>query len=170
MIRKYKDEDYIEVTKVHVDSWKTTYRGIVPDEYLENMTYESRYDRNRQFMASGNVSGLVFENKDKNLVGFAKYGSSREDICNKGGEKYDGELYGIYFLKEAQGQGYGKQLLNKVREELKERGFKNMILWALEENNACGFYKAMGGEKLSEEKWLEYGGKKVKAVAFGWKL
>ncbi len=170
MIRRYKDEDYIQVTKVHVDSWKTTYRGIVPEEYLNNMTYESRYDRNRQFMGSESVAAFVFEDTNKNIIGFTTCGSSREDVSNKDGEKYDGELYGIYFLKEAQGQGLGKELLNKVRDDLRDRGYKNMILWALEENNACGFYEAMGGEKLPEEKWLEYGGKKVKAVAFGWKL
>jgi len=41
-IRKANLTDAKGVAKVQVDSWKTTYKNIVPDEYLNKMTYESR--------------------------------------------------------------------------------------------------------------------------------
>lgn len=34
-IRKANLNDALGVAKVQVDSWKTTYKNIVPDEYLD---------------------------------------------------------------------------------------------------------------------------------------
>jgi len=34
-IRKANSNDALGVAKVQVDSWKTTYKNIVPNEYLE---------------------------------------------------------------------------------------------------------------------------------------
>lgn len=36
-IRKAVLTDAEGIAKVHVDSWKTTYANIVPDEYLDNL-------------------------------------------------------------------------------------------------------------------------------------
>ena len=33
-IRKASKEDIKGVAKVYVDGWRTTYRGLVPDDYL----------------------------------------------------------------------------------------------------------------------------------------
>ena len=42
LIRKAELEDAKGIAKVHVDSWRTTYKGIVPDTFLENLSYENR--------------------------------------------------------------------------------------------------------------------------------
>lgn len=36
--------------KVHVDSWKTTYKGILPDKIIDNITYESRENNGKVFL------------------------------------------------------------------------------------------------------------------------
>ena len=41
-IRKAVNEDAKQIAVVHVDSWRTTYTGIVADAYLESLTYESK--------------------------------------------------------------------------------------------------------------------------------
>ncbi len=41
-IRRAIKDDIRGIAKVHVDSWKTTYKGIFADEFLENITYEKR--------------------------------------------------------------------------------------------------------------------------------
>ena len=41
-IRRAIKDDIRGIAKVHVDSWKTTYKGIFADEFLENITYEQR--------------------------------------------------------------------------------------------------------------------------------
>ena len=41
-IRKAVIADVKGIAKVHVDSWKTTYRDIISDEFLNKLSYESR--------------------------------------------------------------------------------------------------------------------------------
>jgi hypothetical protein len=41
-IREARIEDAAGMARVHVDSWRTTYAGIVPDAYLANLTYARR--------------------------------------------------------------------------------------------------------------------------------
>ncbi len=42
IIRKAELKDISGIAKVHVDSWRTTYKGIVPDSFLDNLSYENR--------------------------------------------------------------------------------------------------------------------------------
>ena len=41
-IRPATAGDAAALARVHVDSWRTTYRGIVPDEALAHLSYERR--------------------------------------------------------------------------------------------------------------------------------
>lgn len=42
LIRKAQTEDALAIAKVHVDSWRTSYPGIVSNEYLASQSYEAR--------------------------------------------------------------------------------------------------------------------------------
>lgn len=39
-IRKASEEDKKAVARVYVEGWRTTYRGLVPDDYLDELLYE----------------------------------------------------------------------------------------------------------------------------------
>ncbi len=39
-IRPAVAADAAAIARVHVDTWRTTYRGIVPDEHLAKLSYE----------------------------------------------------------------------------------------------------------------------------------
>jgi len=41
-IRKATPSDAYNIAKVQVDTWKTAYKNIVPDNFLNQMTYASR--------------------------------------------------------------------------------------------------------------------------------
>jgi hypothetical protein len=41
-IRAAEIEDAPGIVRVHVDSWRTTYAGIVPADYLANLSYQRR--------------------------------------------------------------------------------------------------------------------------------
>ena len=43
-IRTARIEDSPGIARVHVDSWRTTYRGIVPQDVLENLSYQQRQE------------------------------------------------------------------------------------------------------------------------------
>jgi hypothetical protein len=42
IVREATHSDVPAISKIHVDTWRTTYRGIVPDEHLANLSYEHR--------------------------------------------------------------------------------------------------------------------------------
>ena len=48
VIRPANLGDIPEISKVHIDTWRTAYRGLVPDEYLAGLTYEQREQRWRE--------------------------------------------------------------------------------------------------------------------------
>lgn len=61
------------------------------------------------------------------------------------------ELQKIYLLKSAAGLGYGKQLLQCVRDEVAQRGEPLLWLDVLKTNaNAQGFYEAFGFRRIGE--------------------
>ena len=78
-----------------------------------------------------------------------------------------GELYAIYILKEYQGKGIGRLLVQSVVDDLKDKNLNSMLIWAIEENPACRFYETLGGKKIDTEE-IEIAGKKLSEVAYGW--
>lgn len=161
VIRKAELRDIPEIAKVHVDSWRTTYKGIVPDTYLNNLTYESR----EQIWKRGIEENHVFIAEDEygQIVGFATGGKERTGKY----EAYKGELYAIYLLEEQQGKGLGEKLFMAVVDDLKTKKLNTMLIWALEENPACGFYEKLGGKKIDTAE-INIDDQKLDEIAFGW--
>ncbi|SDQ77214.1 GNAT family N-acetyltransferase [Virgibacillus salinus] len=160
-IRKATQQDAPHIAKVHVDSWRSTYRNIVPDTFLEKLDYDHRTKLWERNMTSNSV--FVAENNDGEIVGFSTGGKEREGKY----EGYDGELYAIYIFEEYQGKGIGRLLLQPVAEELVQAGMTTMLVWVLEDNGAKYFYEALGGKKLGHAE-LEIDGEKLKETAYGW--
>ena len=44
-LRDVNFEDLRRVSEIVVESWKTAYRGIVADEYLESLTVDQNYQK-----------------------------------------------------------------------------------------------------------------------------
>lgn len=75
MIRKARSEDAKGIAKVHIDSWRTTYRGIVPDTYLKALHYEEKEEIWKRAILTGSV--FIAENEEGQIVGFANGGKER---------------------------------------------------------------------------------------------
>jgi hypothetical protein len=54
-IRKAKEIDARGIAKVHVKTWRTTYKGIVSDQYLNNLSYHKREENWRANLTSSDV-------------------------------------------------------------------------------------------------------------------
>lgn len=165
MIREATQSDVPAISRVHVDTWRTTYRGIVPDEHLANLSYERRancwYQILNRAPDDGNFT-YIAEDKSGEIVGFANGGVERT-----GDPIYRGELMAIYIRQSYQGKGIGRGLLQVVAERLGRLGINSMLVWVLVDNPACQFYAALGG-KIVHEKELTIGGKPLIEVAYGW--
>ena len=157
--------DISAIAKVHVDTWRTTYRGIVPDEYLANLSYEHRtngwYQILNQAPEDGNFT-YVAEEEFGEIVGFVNGGIERTSD-----PVYKGELNAIYILQSHQGKGIGRYLTQAVAERLNRLGINSMLVWVLVDNPACQFYAALGGKPVYEKE-LEIGGYSLIEVAYGW--
>ena len=159
-------EDAPGIAKVHVDSWRTTYKGLIDDEFLAGLSYERRTQVWTQSLADPQIASFLYvaETDTGEIVGFVSAGPEHE-----GDPNYRGELYAIYLLQQAQGQGLGQKLMETAMHELYERGFSSMLLWVLKDNlPSRKFYEAVGGEYL-REKPIEIGSQILVEVAYGWK-
>ncbi|SEQ12528.1 Acetyltransferase (GNAT) family protein [Piscibacillus halophilus] len=160
-VRKAVVEDAKGMAKVHVDSWRTTYAGVVPDEYLNNLSYDERENMWKQATPRGGV--YVAENNEGEIVGFATGGPERSGKY----PDYKGELYAIYILKDYQRQGIGKALMKPIVEGLIRDNLTNMVVLVLEDNPSKHFYEATGAKLLDTED-IEIGGKKLIELVYGW--
>ena len=164
-VREARPEDAEGISRVHVDSWHSTYRGIVPDDYLDGMTYEQRTPRWSARLTAPDRSDFIFlaETAEGEVVGFAAGGPERGSDPD-----YDGELYAIYIRKEHQWQGIGRRLAEAIRRRLVQAGMQHMLVWVLEANPSCHFYEALGGRPVSTKE-IEIGGAFLPERSYGWR-
>ena len=161
IIRRAKIEDAPAIAHVHVESWKTTYVGIVPAPYLASLDVQARAQMWRDELTSGRPIVFVAETASV-IVGFVCGGPIREPL-----ETYDAELYAIYLLQSQQRQGTGHRLTGALATALRERSFHSMLLWVLEQNPATSFYKHLGAVEVAQ-KQIEIGGASLNEIALGW--
>lgn len=50
-VRAANPSDAHPIARVHVDTWRTTYTGIVPAEYLAGLSYRDRESRWEEILA-----------------------------------------------------------------------------------------------------------------------
>ncbi len=164
-IRPARPEDAAGIAKVHVDTWRTTYSGIVPDDYLASLSYERHeqgWTRQIKEAAEGNIFIYVAEDNEGRIVGFVSGGPNRNPD-----PVYKGELYAIYILQAYQGLGIGRKLTLALAQSLFEAGLDSMILWVLAKNPARRFYESLGGQ-LVKSGQFEISGVTIEEVAYGW--
>jgi len=158
-------EDARGIAKVHVDVWRSRYKGIVPGDFLDNLSYEKRESNWKKILEKQDRDSMDFVATDEigQIVGFSTVGPGRDkDI------EFDGELWAIYLEDRFQGQGIGRDLFLASANWLKQKGYNSMYVWVLTENPTVNFYKKMGG-KLISKKQIEIG-KMLDEVSLGWSL
>ena len=163
VIRPAQMDDTFAMARVHVDTWRTSYVGIVPDEHLAGLSYE-RCQANwiEHLYNPGGETVFVAEDQSGQIVALASGGPLREAL-----DSYDGELYVLYVLKSFQRMGYGKLLVTQIAQDLASRDYHSLVIWVLKDNQACRFYERLGGRRIAE-KVIEIGGKQLLDVAYVW--
>jgi GNAT superfamily N-acetyltransferase len=169
-IREATIDDARAIAEVHVASWRTAYRGIMPDDFLATLSVERRERRWRDTLTNPHSTSVVYvaEDAEGRVAGFAAGGPpSATDPASFSYAAYAGELYAIYLLREKHGRGTGRALVRAVARRLAERGIRSMLVWVLADNPARRFYEALGGVPAGEQP-TEIGGRQLIEVAYGW--
>jgi GNAT superfamily N-acetyltransferase len=164
IIRQAALEDAAGIARVHVDTWRTTYRGIVPEEYLANMSYEESEKRWASRLSDSEAKTRIYVAEDEagHIAGFVCGGPDRDND-----PVYKAELYAIYILQAYHGQGIGRRLTLALVEALLQIGLDSMILWVFAVNPARRFYEALGGQ-LVKSNQFEINGLPIDEVAYAW--
>lgn len=159
-VRRARIADAPALAGIFRDTWRATYRGVIPHVHLENMIRRRGTARWRSSIRGGEMV-LVAQHQDK-YVGYATCGTARSRGAHKG------EIYEIYLLPEYQGLGFGEYLFEACRYRLDERRLRGMVVWALAENTgAVNFYWQMGGRPLVSA-YERVGGIRLEKIAFAW--
>ena len=148
MIRKANPNDSEIITRIHTNSWKTTYNEFFPEEVFENQekNFEQRNDKIKEAIINANEYHYIVYEEDNSIIAFACYGNGR-------GINYEniGEVYSIYIEQENQRKGIGSKLIKECFNILKKEGYKKAIVRCLEGNPSENFYKSLGGKVVDKE-------------------
>lgn len=164
VIRKAEVEDAPGIAEVHVESWKSAYKGIISNDYLNSLKMEDRLSLwvNNLSTAKDDAPVFVALNEEGNIVGFASFGVEREN-----GKEKEAELYAIYLLNESKGKRLGTHLFYSGVLELIKHGFESVRVWALAENPSIKFYEKFGPRK-DEIKTIQIGNAYYEEIAYQW--
>ncbi len=147
-----------------MDTWRSTYSGLVPAEFLQSLKYESRAQYWRGALEDEGPSFvLVAEDLNQNVIGFSAAGLERTEDTN-----YKGELFAINVLAEQQGKGIGRQLVQTLARQFLSKGVTSLLVWVLRENAFRDFYIALGAEYVREQE-IEIGDAKLIEEGYGWR-
>lgn len=165
-VRLARGEDAAAIARVHVETWQSTYAGLIPDDYLVRLgNLLERRPRHVSLAPTVRETTLVAE-VDGAVVGFASFGPARRAGLRLE-QRYDGEIYTLYILPDCQGQGLGGALLRRAFRALDARGRTGVILWVLEANPSRFFYERMGGGRVAR-RTERFAGADLAELAYGW--
>jgi ribosomal protein S18 acetylase RimI-like enzyme len=155
--------DAAAVARVHVETSRVAYDGLLPEESQSAFTFERRLASWSETLGGACGEFVYVAEREGRVVGFASGGAAREPDA-----EYDGEMYTAYVLPAEQRRGAGRLLTLAVAERLAREGFRAMMLRVLEEN-ACArrFYESLGGVPVRRS-LHEQAGRGVVVLVYGW--
>jgi ribosomal protein S18 acetylase RimI-like enzyme len=135
--------DAAAVAAVKWRSWRSAYRGIVPDDFL---------DRLPVYPSAAYWVGLSARPRSQHVLMVAGRRGEVHGMCSAGPTSGDGldpqqvgEVSTLYIDPSAQGRGLGARLLDAVVDQLLDIGFDDVRLWVLRDNEAARrFYERRG--------------------------
>ncbi|MBC9785548.1 GNAT family N-acetyltransferase [Heliobacterium chlorum] len=141
-VREGNMADASVIARITVDTWRTTYRGIIPDETLDKLSYSEREKFVIDFLANPkeNTFLFVYENAREDVLGFILGGPERFGMT-----RFSGEIYAIYVLENYQGKCIGKQLMQAAFNKMAKSGYTSASVWVLADNPYRHFYKKLMG-------------------------
>jgi len=162
-VRPARPADAEAVARIYVETWRSAYPGILPDQVLIGMSQDRQEATWRAILSErGGQSAFVAECGAAGVVGFATAGPARV-----GPAGYRGEVYTLYVLEDHQGRGLGRRLLSASLAALHARRLGPALVWVLGANPARFFYEAMGGRPLAQ-RTARMGGAEHEELAYGW--
>ena len=164
-IRRATVDDAVAIARVRVESWRTTYRGMIPQAYLDGMTVEASATLWDRSLSAGSQRSQVFVAEDADgVLGFAAGVVLPEPKLG-----FDAELAAIYLRPAYHRLGLGSKLVGVTASALVAQNATGMVVWVIAGNKgARDFYAALGGELLVEQPF-QWDGMDLVEAGYGWR-
>jgi 8-oxo-dGTP pyrophosphatase MutT (NUDIX family)/GNAT superfamily N-acetyltransferase len=149
VLRQAVVSDAKTIAALHSESWRSAYRGILNDNYLDNGIFEERQNYWQETLNAPQPERryVLLAEQDKKPIAFVSVFLDVEP-------EYGALLHNLHVLPHLRGQGLGRLLMREAARWTLEQNVKQMHLWVVEANTqARKFYEALGGEVV--EKRLE---------------
>jgi ribosomal protein S18 acetylase RimI-like enzyme len=150
-LRRARATDAAAIGAVHVAAWRSTYPGILPDEYLAKLSVvrqAASYDAAIRAGAGVYVaaaSGLdVPAGSGPRIIGFTTVGRARTPGLA------EGEIETLYVLDDWRERGVGRRLMRAAAGHLAAAGCRSAFLWVLTGNPSRWFYQHLGGRPVAQ--------------------
>jgi GNAT superfamily N-acetyltransferase len=165
VVRRATPGDAPGIARVRVESWRSTYRGMIPDAYLDGMQVEASTALwDRVLTAGPNTTCVFVAEHGSDIVGFSAGNRLPEP---KHG--LDAELTAVYLRREFQRAGLGRWLVGAVVEAQRALGATGLLTWVIAGNKpARAFYEGLGGELVVEQPF-QWDGMDLVEAGYGWR-
>lgn len=132
------------IARVHVESWRVGYRGLLADNLLADLSISKREQMWRERLLGGDNEAqrrVYVAVERETIVGFVSAGPSRDEQASAG----DGEIYAIYVRPDRWSAGVGRALMRSAVDFLVAIEVTAAVLWVLASNErARRFYELLG--------------------------
>jgi GNAT superfamily N-acetyltransferase len=164
-VRRATAGDAPAIARVRVDSWRTTYRGLIPDAYLDGMQVEASAALWDRVLTAGSSSTSVFVAECAgDVTGFAC--GTRLAPPKHG---FDAELAAVYLRRDFQRRGVGRRLVGAVVDAQRVNGATGLLTWVIAGNKgARAFYEGLGAELVVEQPF-QWDGMDLVEAGYGWR-
>ncbi len=154
-LRPMRGDDADAVAALHATSWRSAYRGMLTDQYLDHEVDADRQSVWRERLQRPDAApafGVVAEDAGGQMMGFAYV---MPDHDPEWGTLVDN----LHVHPDAKGGGIGRQLMQAVARELGAEHTRPLFLWVLDANEpAKRFYARMGAEFTDQGMSTPFGG------------
>lgn len=150
-IRLATIEDCRELAQVKRKAWESTYRGIYPDDKIDNFDFSEQEKKFAEIISNESISLYVVLDGNGAIIGYMSCGKPLRKF-----KDYEQEIGLLYLLAPYQGNGLGTRLFLLANANIKRNGYNEFFISCNKYNvKAQKFYEKMGGIKIHTDEDTE---------------